>query len=83
MSLPKDKRSLKKWLNKLADALKTLAGKAIEALSAIAGSVDSAILNFLGKVVGFAAEHTWALTVFVPGLFWIWIIQKIKNQKKS
>ena len=58
MSLPKDKRSLKKWLNKLADALKTLAGKAIEALSAIAGSVDSAILNFLGKVVGFAAEHT-------------------------
>ena len=58
ISLPKGKRSLKKWLNKLADALKTLAGKAIEALSAIVGSVGSAILNFLGKAVGFATEHT-------------------------
>ena len=27
-----------------------------------------AILSFLGKTVGFVAEHTWALIVFVVGL---------------
>ena len=44
----KDKGILKKWLGRLADALKRLAGKAVEALPGIVGSVDSAILSFLG-----------------------------------
>ena len=65
-SLPKDKRALKKWLDRLADTLKRLAGKAVEALPAIVGSVVGAILNFLGEAVG--AEHTSVLTVFVVGL---------------
>ena len=43
-------------------------GKRVEALPAIVGSVVGAILNFLGKTVGFVAEHTWALIVFVAGL---------------
>ena len=47
-SLPKDKGILKKWLGRLADALKRLAGKVVEALPGIVGSVDSAILSFLG-----------------------------------
>ena len=34
----KDKGTLKKWLDRLADALKRLAGKAVEALPAIVGS---------------------------------------------
>ena len=68
VSPSKDKRTLKKWLHRLADALKRLAGKAAEALPAIIGSVAGAILSFLGKAVGFVAEHTWALTVFVAGL---------------
>ena len=59
-SAPKDKEILKKWLDRLADALKRLAGKAIEALPAIVGNVVSAILSFLGKAVGFAAKQTWA-----------------------
>ena len=40
----------------------------LEALSAIVGSVFGTILSFLGKVVGFVAEHTRALIVFVAGL---------------
>ena len=38
-SSPKDKGTLKKWLDRLPDALKRLAGKAVGALSAIVGSV--------------------------------------------
>ena len=56
----KDEGVLKKWLNRLADALKRLASKAVEALPAIVGNVPGAILSFLGKAMGFVAEHTWA-----------------------
>ena len=52
-STPKDEGILKKWLDRLADALKRLAGKAVEALPAIVGSVVSTVLSFLGKAVGF------------------------------
>ena len=75
----KDKGTLKKWLDKLADALKRFAGKGAEALPAIIGSVVGSILSFLGKAVGFVAEHTWALIVFVPGLIGWWLIQNIKK----
>ena len=78
-SAPKDKEILKKWLDRLADALKRLAGKAVEALPAIVGSVVGAILSFLGKAVGFVAEHTWALIVFVAGLAGWWLMQKVKK----
>ena len=42
-STPKDERALKKWLDRLANALKRLAGKAVEALPAIIGSAVGAI----------------------------------------
>ena len=71
--------ALKKWLDRLADALKRLAGKAFEALPAIVVSVVGAILSFLGKTVGFVAEHTWTLIVFVVGLISVWLMQKAKN----
>ena len=67
-SLPKDNRTLKKWLDRLANTLKRLAGMAAEALPAIIGSVVGAILSLLGKAVGFVAEHTWVLIVFAPGV---------------
>ena len=58
----KDKKGTsKKWLHRLTDALKRYAGKAAEALPAMAGSVVGTFLSFLGKAVGFVAEHTWAL----------------------
>ena len=78
-SSSKDKGTLKKRLDRLADALKRLARKAVEALSAIVGSVVGAILSFLGKNVGFIAENTWALIVFVVGLIGLWLMEKVKK----
>ena len=41
--------TLKKWLNRLAEALKRLAGKAVEALPAVVGSVVGALFMFSWK----------------------------------
>ena len=70
---------MKKRLNRLADALKRLPGKAVEALPAIVESVVGTILSFLGKAVGFAAEHTWALIAFVVRLIGFWLMLKVKK----
>ena len=78
-SPPKDEGVLKKWLDRLADALKKLAGKAVETLPAIVRSAIGAILSFLGKAVGFVAEHTWTLIVFAVGLVGWWLMQKVKK----
>ena len=75
----KDEWVLNKWLDRLADALKRLAGKAAKALCAIVESVSGAILSFLGKVVGFVAEHTWTLIVFAAGLVGVWLMQKVRR----
>ena len=56
-----------------------LAGKAVEALPAIVGRFVGAILSFLGKAVGFVAEHTWTLIVFAAGLVGWWLMQKVKK----
>ena len=77
---PKDEGVLKKWLDRLADALKRIAGKAVEALPAIVGSVVGAILSFLGKAVGFVAEHTWALIVFAAELIGVWLMQRVQRK---
>ena len=79
LNTEKQARMVKKWLNRLADALKRLAGKAAEALPAIVESIVGAILNFFGKAIGFVAEHTWDLIVFVAGLVGWWLMQKIKK----
>ena len=47
---------------------KRLARMAAGALPAIVGSVVGTILSFLEKAVGFVAQHTWALIVFIVGL---------------
>ena len=73
-SPPKDEWVLKKWLERLADALKRLAGKAVEAFPVV-----GVILSFLAKAVGFVAEHTWALIVFAAELFGWWLMQKVKK----
>ena len=75
----KDEWVFKKWLDRLADVFKRLAGKAAEALPTTVGSVVGAILSFLGKAVGFVAEHTWTLIVFVVGLIGVWLMQKVKK----
>ena len=70
---------MKKWLDRLADALKRLAGKGVEALPAIVRSVVAAILSFLGKTIGFVAEHAMAQIDFAAGLAGWWFMQKIKK----
>ena len=72
---------MKKWLDRLADALKRLAGKAVEALSAIVRSVVGAILSFLSKAVGFVAEHTWSVIVFVAGSIGWWLMQRVQKKQ--
>ena len=78
-SLPKDEGIFKKWLDRLADALKRLAGKAIEALPAILGTVVGVILSFLRKAVGFVAEHTWTLIVLAAGLIGVCLMHSVKK----
>ena len=48
-SQPKDEGILKKWLDRLADALKRLARKAVETLPAIVGSVFWCNFKFTWK----------------------------------
>ena len=55
-------------------------GKAAEALPATIESVVGTILSFLGKAVGFVAEHTWASIVFVEGLIAWWLMQKVQRK---
>ena len=83
VSPPKDEGKFRKWLkkqlNRLANALKRLAGKAVVALPGIIGTVDGAILGFLGKTVGFCAQHTWPLIAFAVGLIGAWLIQRVQS----
>ena len=82
-SPPKDEGEFRKWLknqlNRLANALKRLAGKTVAALPGIIGSVVGAILSFLGKTVGFLAQHTWALIAFAVGLIGAWLIRRVQS----
>ena len=80
-SSPKDEGALKKWLSRLADALKRLAGKAVEALPAIVGIVVGTILSFHGKAVRFIAEHTWVLIAFAAGLIGVWLMQRVSRKQ--
>ena len=71
---------MNKWLDRLADAFERLAGKAAEVLPATVGSVFGAILSFLGKAVGFVAEHTRGFFFFfVAELIGVWLMQKVKK----
>ena len=80
-SPPRDEGVLNKWLKRLAVAFKWLAGKAVEALPAIIKSVVSVILSFLGKVVGFVAEHTRTSIVFVAGRIGVWLMQRVSRKQ--
>ena len=47
-------------------------------MPAFEGSLSGAILSFLGKTVGFVAEHTWALIIAAAGLVGWWLMQKVR-----
>ena len=44
--------------------------------------IDGAFLGFLGKAIGFVAEHTWTLIAFVAGLIGVWLMQKASRKKQ-
>ena len=80
-----DKEVLRKWLNKLADGHKRLAGKTMEILLATVGSFAGntlRIVRFLGKVVEFFLKYIWLLIVCVAGLIKVWLMQKLKSIHK-
>ena len=84
---PKDKNKLKKWvkdvLQRLANALKRLAGKAAAALPGIIGSIIGAVLNYLSKAVGFLAKNTWAVITLITGIIGYWIYEKVVSSSTS
>ena len=49
-------------------------------MPAVVGSIVGVILSFVRKVVGFVAEHTWAIIVFVAGLVGWWLMQNVKKK---
>ena len=69
---PPDKGSLKEWVKKHLDALRSaltkLAGKAAAALPGIIGSVVSWLLTLLAKTTGWLAENLWAIAFAAVGL---------------
>ena len=69
---------MNKCLDRLADALTRLAGGA-ETLPAVVGSVLGAILSFLGKAVGFVAEHILIVIFFAAGPVGVWLMQRVKK----
>lgn len=68
---PKDKGTLKKWLQKLPDTLKRLAGKTVEILPAIVGNAVGAILSILSKAAEFVAKPARTLVAFPAGLIMV------------
>ena len=75
---------MKKWLNRLEDALKRLAGKAADPLLPIVASVGGAISNFVANALGFVAKQTWALIVFCCWVCWGMVdAENIRVSKKK
>ena len=69
----------KDWLDRMADAFKSLTGKGIDALAAIVGNIFGIILDSLKKVVESVTEHTWALIVFAAWVIGWWLMQIVKK----
>ena len=75
-----DPNTLKNWvknkLKALARLLGKLAGTALATLPSIIGSIISWVLNMLKKVVGFAAEYTYAFITLLCGILGYWIVEQ-------
>jgi hypothetical protein len=69
---PADKGGLREWVKKNLEALGRLlgklAGKAAGALPGIIGSLVSWIFKALSRMVGWMAEHLWAVVIAVGGV---------------
>ena len=81
-----DPNTIKNWvknkLKALARLLGKLAGTALATLPTIIGSVVSWVLNMLKKVVGFAAEYTYAFITLLCGILGYWIVEQFSKKKR-
>ena len=81
-----DPNTLKNWvknkLKALARLLGKLAGTALATLPSIIGSIISWVLNMLKKVVGFAAEYTYAFITLLCGILGYWIVEQFSKKKR-
>ena len=81
-----DPNTLKNWvknkLKALARLLGKLAGTALATLPSILGSIVSWVLNMLKKVVGFAAEYTYAFITLLCGILGYWIVEQFSKKKR-
>ena len=81
-----DPNTLKNWvknkLKALARLLGKLAGTALATLPSIIGSIVSWVLNMLKKVVGFAAEYTYAFITLLCGILGYWIVEQFSKKKR-
>ena len=81
-----DPNTIKNWvknkLKALARLLGKLAGTALATLPSILGSIVSWVLNMLKKVVGFAAEYTYAFITLLCGILGYWIVEQFSKKKR-
>ena len=81
-----DPNTLKNWvknkLKALARLFGKLAGTALATLPSILGSIVSWVLNMLKKVVGFAAEYTYAFITLLCGILGYWIVDQFSKKKR-
>ena len=73
---------VKNKLKALARLLGKLAGTALATLPSIIGSIVSWVLNMLKKVVGFAAEYTYAFITLLCGILGYWIVEQFSKKKR-
>ena len=76
------KNLVKNKLKALARLLGKLAGTALATLPSILGSIVSWVLNMLKKVVGFAAEYTYAFITLLCGILGYWIVEQFSKKKR-
>ena len=81
-SSPKDEGILKKWLNKLREVLKRLAGKTFEAMPANLGECCWCHFEFPGQS-HWICGCEYMVFAFIANLTGLKLLQKVKNQKKS
>ena len=81
-----DPNTIKNWvknkLKALARLLGKLAGTALATLPSIIGNIVSWVLNMLKKVVGFAAEYTYAFITLLCGILSYWIVKQFSKKKR-
>ena len=81
-----DPNTIKNWvknkLKALARLLGKLAGTALATLPTIIGNIVSWVLNMLKKVVGFAAEYTYAFITLLCGILGYWIVNQFSKKKR-